>query len=186
MRSRSWDGIVFGKQRDRRGDRCGIEKPGPYSRASRNLGYGPDRADYRRSPSRAPETVVDGRNLRLVLFERGKRARSTDASFSRSVRKREGEREREEQPSFSASSERHEDALRIPRGHRHHPHLRHQVGSAECRSIEGSYRERMRRDDGSPGASDERRRKLGVEHPCMLLLGWNRYESDLFIQQGRH
>lgn len=44
----------------------------------------------------------------------------------------------------------------------------------------------MRRGLGAPGAPDERRRKPGTNRACVLLLGRNRHESDLFVQQGRH
>jgi len=36
------------------------------------------------------------------------------------------------------------------------------------------------------GAAHERRRVLGTKCTCVLLLGWNRHESDLSVQQGRH
>lgn len=57
---------------------------------------------------------------------------------------------------------------------------------AQCRPAEGSDRERMRRGLCAPGAPDEWRRKPGTKRACVFLLGRNRHESDLFVQQGRY
>lgn len=57
---------------------------------------------------------------------------------------------------------------------------------AQCLPAAGSDRARMRRGGGAPGAPDERRREPGSERARVLLHGWNRQQSNLFVQQGRH
>lgn len=57
---------------------------------------------------------------------------------------------------------------------------------SQCRPTEGGDREGMRGGSSAAGAADERRRESGTECARVLLLGRNRHESDLSVQQERH
>lgn len=56
----------------------------------------------------------------------------------------------------------------------------------QCQPADGGNREGMWRGSGASGAAHERRRVPGTERTRVFLLGWNRHEPDLSVQQGCH